>query len=116
MDRLQLLGASGGAAFAILALVAYTINTGPSSGDGLTVIEYYSSHGTATAWQAALPLGVLGGHPQTKRRVGEERAVRRWDGLQRERSEPRPDSPERSERSERVTVKVRPNGASAASE
>src|SRR5215216_3162267 len=54
MHRLRPLGALGGAAFASLALVAYAINTGPSSGDGLTVIEYYSAHGSATAWQAAL--------------------------------------------------------------
>ena len=52
--RLRLLGASSGAAFAILAFVAFAINSGPSSGAGLTVIEYYSAHGGATAWQAAL--------------------------------------------------------------
>jgi hypothetical protein len=54
MQSLRLLCALSGAAFAILALVAYAINTGPSSADGLTVIEYYSAHGTATAWQAVL--------------------------------------------------------------
>jgi hypothetical protein len=53
-ERLRLLGALGGAAFSVLALVAFAISPGPSSSDGLTVIEYYSAHGSATAWQAAL--------------------------------------------------------------
>jgi hypothetical protein len=52
--RLRLLGALGGAGFSALALVAFAISPGPSSSDGLTVIEYYSAHGSATAWQAAL--------------------------------------------------------------
>jgi hypothetical protein len=54
LERLQLVGASSGAAFAVLALVAYLLSTGPSSGDGVTVVEYYSTHETATLWQAAL--------------------------------------------------------------
>ena len=56
-DRLQLLGALGGALFAVLTLVAYLLNTGPSSGRGVTVVEYYTEHGTATLWGAAL-LGI----------------------------------------------------------
>ena len=38
----------------MLTLVAYVIHTGPSSSEGLTVVEYYSAHGTATLWGAAL--------------------------------------------------------------
>ena len=44
LERLRLAGASCGAVFAVLALIAYAINTGPSSGDGVTVVEYYSTH------------------------------------------------------------------------
>jgi hypothetical protein len=54
LERLRLAGASCGAVFAVLALSAYAINTGPSSGDGVTVVEYYSTHESATLWQAAL--------------------------------------------------------------
>ena len=54
LERLQLIGASGGAAFAVLALVAYLLNPGPSSGYGITVVEYYATHGRTTTWQAAL--------------------------------------------------------------
>ena len=54
LERLRLAGASCGAVFAVLALIAYAINTGPSSGDGVTVVEYYSTHESATLWQAAL--------------------------------------------------------------
>jgi hypothetical protein len=43
-----------GAAFAALALVAFLIHTGPSSDAGVTVVEYYSTHATATLWAAAL--------------------------------------------------------------
>jgi hypothetical protein len=53
-ERLRLLGALSGAIFAVLALVAYLINPGPSSGDGVTVVEYYATHATATFWPAAL--------------------------------------------------------------
>jgi len=51
---MRLLGALGGAVFAILTLVAYAFNTGPSSGYGVTVVEYYSTHKTETLWGAAL--------------------------------------------------------------
>ena len=54
LERLRLLGALGGALFAVLALVAYVIHPGPSSADGLTLVEYYSTHATATLWGAAL--------------------------------------------------------------
>jgi hypothetical protein len=54
MDRLRLLGAAGGAVFAILVVIAFAIASGPSSANGATVAEYYSAHGTATLWQASL--------------------------------------------------------------
>jgi hypothetical protein len=54
LERLRLLGAFSGAVFAVLTLVAYATNTGPSSGDGVTVVEYYSTHETETLWGAAL--------------------------------------------------------------
>src|SRR5215217_3240752 len=53
-QRLQLVGAFGGAIFAVLTLVAYLVHAGPSSDEGVTVVEYYSTHGTATLWAAAL--------------------------------------------------------------
>jgi len=53
-ERLRLLGASGGAIFAVLALVAFLIHAGPSSDEGVAVAEYYSANGTATLWAAAL--------------------------------------------------------------
>lgn len=52
--RLQLVGAAGGAVFAVLALAAFVLNPGPSSGDGVTVVEHYSSHGTQTLWATIL--------------------------------------------------------------
>jgi hypothetical protein len=54
MERLRLLGAAGGAAFAVLVLTAFAIAPGPSSAKGVTVVEYYSAHRTATLWQAVL--------------------------------------------------------------
>jgi hypothetical protein len=39
---------------AILVVIAYAIAPGPSSANGETVVRYYSAHGTAVAWQAAL--------------------------------------------------------------
>jgi hypothetical protein len=54
VERLRLLGAAGGTAFAVLVLVALAIVPGPSSADGVTVVEYYSTHGTAALWQAVL--------------------------------------------------------------
>ena len=54
MARVRLVGAGGGAIFAILGLVAFVVNPGPSSLNGETVVAYYSAHGTATTWQAAL--------------------------------------------------------------
>jgi hypothetical protein len=54
IERLRLLGASGGAVFAVLTLVAFMMHPGPSTSDGVTVVEYYTAHGTATLWGAAL--------------------------------------------------------------
>jgi hypothetical protein len=54
MQGLRLLGAVGGAAFAVLMLATVAIASGPSSASGVTVVEYYSVHGTVTLWQAAL--------------------------------------------------------------
>ncbi len=54
MERLRLFGAAGGAVFAVLAVIAFAIASGPSSANGATVAEYYSAHGTATLWQASL--------------------------------------------------------------
>jgi hypothetical protein len=54
VQRLRVFGAAGGAVFAILVLVAFAIAPGPSSANGETVVEYYSTHKTATLWQAAL--------------------------------------------------------------
>ena len=53
-ERLRLVGASCGALFAVLTFTAYAFNTGPSSGNGITVVEYYSTHETETLWGAAL--------------------------------------------------------------
>jgi hypothetical protein len=49
-----LLGALSGALFAVLALVAFLIHAGPSSGHGVAVVEYYATHATATLWAAVL--------------------------------------------------------------
>jgi hypothetical protein len=52
--RLRLVGSLSGAAFAVVALLVFLINPGPASGDGVTVVAYYSAHATATLWAAAL--------------------------------------------------------------
>jgi hypothetical protein len=54
MERLRLLGAAAGIAFAVIAVVGFAIAPGPSSGYGPTVVEYYTAHGTAALWQAVL--------------------------------------------------------------
>jgi len=54
MERLRLLGAAAGIAFAVIAVIAFAIAPGPSSGYGPTVVEYYTAHGTAALWQAVL--------------------------------------------------------------
>jgi hypothetical protein len=54
MARIRLLGAAGGAVFAILTLIAFLIAPGPSSANGVTVVEYYTAHGDAAVWQAVL--------------------------------------------------------------
>jgi hypothetical protein len=52
--KFRLIGALSGAAFTVLALVAFLINPGPSSGYGVAVVEYYATHSTVTFWQVAL--------------------------------------------------------------
>jgi hypothetical protein len=54
MARIRLLGAAGGAVFAILTLIAFFIASGPSSANDVTVVEYYTAHGDAAIWQAVL--------------------------------------------------------------
>ena len=54
MSRTRLLGGAGGAVFAILTLIAFLIAPGPSSANGVTVVEYYTAHGDAAIWQAVL--------------------------------------------------------------
>jgi predicted phage tail protein len=49
-----LVGAAGGAAFAVLALIAFAITPGPASASGVDVIEYYTDHGHVAIWQAVL--------------------------------------------------------------
>lgn len=48
------MGAAGGALFSALVVIAFVIAQGPSSARGDTVVAYYSEHGTAVAWQAAI--------------------------------------------------------------
>jgi len=54
MERLRLLAAMAGAAFAVLVVGAFVISPGPSSASGVVVVEYYAAHGTAAVWQAVL--------------------------------------------------------------
>ena len=54
LDRLQLAGALSGAAFAALALAAFLLAPGPSSSDGVAVVDYYATHASGTVWAAAL--------------------------------------------------------------
>jgi hypothetical protein len=54
MERIRLLGAAGGAVFAIVTVVAFVIAPGPSSSADVKVIEYYTAHGNAAIWQAVL--------------------------------------------------------------
>jgi hypothetical protein len=54
MGRLRLLGAAGGVWFAILVLAGVAVGSGPSSAKGADVVAYYSTHKTATLWQAVL--------------------------------------------------------------
>ena len=60
MARIRLFGAASGAVFAVLTLVAFLIAPGPSSANGVTVVEYYTEHGNAVIWQAVLAgLGIV---------------------------------------------------------
>lgn len=54
LERLRLAGAASGAAFAVLAFAAFLLAPGPSSSDGVAVVEYYAAHATATFWAATL--------------------------------------------------------------
>ena len=54
MERLRLLGAAGGAVFAVVVVVAFAIAPGPSSAADVKVIDYYTAHGNAAIWQAVL--------------------------------------------------------------
>jgi hypothetical protein len=54
LERLQLAGAASGAAFAVLAFAAFLLAPGPSSSDGVAVVEYYAAHARGTVWAAAL--------------------------------------------------------------
>jgi hypothetical protein len=54
MGRSRLVGAAGGAVFAVLTLAALALGPGPSSANGRTVVEYYTAHGDAAMWQAVL--------------------------------------------------------------
>jgi hypothetical protein len=54
MPRSRLLGAAGGAVFAVVTLLAFAIAPGPSSASGVDVVEYYTAHGDAAVWQAVL--------------------------------------------------------------
>jgi hypothetical protein len=47
MARIRLLGAAGGPVFAVVTTVSILIASGPSSASGVTVIEYYTAHGSA---------------------------------------------------------------------
>ena len=40
--------------FSALVVIAFAIASGPSSARGDTVVAYFSEHGTAVAWQAAI--------------------------------------------------------------
>ena len=54
MDRLRLLGAAGGAVFAVALAVAFAIAKGPSFAGGKDVVDYYMAHGDAAIWQAVI--------------------------------------------------------------
>jgi hypothetical protein len=54
MDRLRLLGACGGAAFALLVVAALAIPGATPVPHDATVVEYYSAHGFPTLWKTAL--------------------------------------------------------------
>ena len=61
MERLRLLGAAGGALFAVAIVVAFAVAPGPSSAADVDVIEYYTEHGNAAIWQAVLAgFGLVG--------------------------------------------------------
>ncbi len=40
--------------FAVVTAVSFLIASGPSSANGVTVVEYYTAHGNAAIWQAVL--------------------------------------------------------------
>ena len=54
MSRFRLVRAAGGAVFAVVTLIGFLISPGPSSANGVAVVEYYTAHGDAAIWQAVL--------------------------------------------------------------
>jgi len=54
LQQLRSLGAAAGAVFAIVALFAFLIAPGPSSGNGIGVVDYFSAHSSAALLQATL--------------------------------------------------------------
>jgi hypothetical protein len=54
MERVRLLGAAGGAVFAVATVVAFAVAPGPSSAGGVDVVDYYTAHGDAAIWQAVI--------------------------------------------------------------
>jgi hypothetical protein len=54
VDRLQKLGALGGAAFTVLVLAALAVPGATPVPHSTTVVEYYSAHGAANLWKTAL--------------------------------------------------------------
>jgi hypothetical protein len=47
-------GAASGAAFSVLALIAFLLALGPDETTGLAILDYYVEHDAAVKWQAAL--------------------------------------------------------------
>lgn len=53
-ERLQVASAVSGAAFAVLALIAFLLALGPEDKTGLAILDYYVKNDTAVKWQAML--------------------------------------------------------------
>jgi hypothetical protein len=54
MSRLRQFGAAGGTLFAVFVVIAYAIDPGPSSPDGPSIVNYYSTHATQGRMSAVL--------------------------------------------------------------
>jgi hypothetical protein len=50
----RLLGAAGGAVFALFSAFGFAISPGPSNAGGAAVVQYFATHRTAALWQAVL--------------------------------------------------------------